>query len=328
MRPPSLVSGGRNSLNWGMKKANLFIQRMRLRHINGFVAVAQERSLSRAADKLSLSQPALSKTLSELEALTGNRLLVRNRQGTRLTEQGEQFLGYATRVLEALTAAGHALDRLDDAPARVLRIGALPTTALGMLPQSIGQFQQAHPHSRIQVITGKNAELLAQLKAGEIDVAIGRMADPEMMSGLAFELLLLESLLMVTRPGHPLLSETITLERALHYPAIISPKGTVPRHNTESLLSTQGFSLPGQYIETLSASLARQMTLQFDYLWFVPSSAVKADIAAGQLIPLPLPTQGMEEAVGILTRNDGELTEAMLAFIATVRAIAGAARSV
>lgn len=109
-----------------MKKANLFIQRMRLRHINGFVAVAQERSLSRAADKLNLSQPALSKTLSELEALTGNLLLVRHRQGTQLTEQGEQFLGYATRVLEALAAAGHALERFDEAPARALRIGACP----------------------------------------------------------------------------------------------------------------------------------------------------------------------------------------------------------
>jgi DNA-binding transcriptional LysR family regulator len=150
------------------------------------------------------------------------------------------------------------------------------------------------------------------------------MAEPEMMSGIAFELLLLESLLMVTRPGHPLLSETITLEQALSYPAILSPKGTVPRHNTENLLSTQGFSLPGQYIETLSASLARQMTLQFDYVWFVPSSAVKADIAAGQLIPLPLPTQGMEETVGILSRNDGELSEAALAFIATVRRVANA----
>jgi len=310
-----------------MKKSNLFIQRMRLRHINGFVAVAQERSLSRAAEKLNLSQPALSKTLTELEALTGNRLLVRHRQGTLLTEQGEQFLGYATRVLEALAAAGHALDRLEDAPAKMLRIGTLPTTALGMLPQAIGQYQQAHPYSRIQVVTGTNTGLLAQLKAGEIDVAIGRMADPEMMSGLAFELLLLESLLMVTRPGHPLLSETVTLERALSYSAIVSPKGTVPRHNTENLLSTQGFSLPAQYIETLSASLARQMTLQFDYVWFVPSSAVKTDIATGQLVPLPLPTQGMEEAVGILTRNDGQPSEAVLAFIATVRHIAGAVRS-
>ncbi|MNG65018.1 LysR substrate binding domain protein [compost metagenome] len=69
------------------------------------------------------------------------------------------------------------------------------------------------------------------------------------------------------------------------------------------------------------------MTLQFDYVWFVPSSAVKADIAAGQLIPLPLPTQGMEEAVGILSRNDGELSEASLAFIATVRRIANATGS-
>ncbi|VVA46781.1 HTH-type transcriptional regulator GbpR [Serratia ficaria] len=309
-----------------MKKANLFIQRMRLRHINGFVAVAQERSLSRAADKLNLSQPALSKTLSELEALTGNLLLVRHRQGTQLTEQGEQFLGYATRVLEALAAAGHALERFDEAPARALRIGALPTAALGMLPQAIGQYQQAHPHARIQVITAKNDELLAQLKAGELEVAIGRMAEPAMMSGIAFELLLLESLLLVTRPGHPLLSETVTLERALSYPAILSPKGTVPRHNTENLLSSRGFSLPGQYVETLSASLARQMSLQFDYLWFVPSSAVKDDIAGGQLIPLPLATQGMEEAVGILTRNDGEHSDAVLAFIASVRRIAGATR--
>lgn len=310
-----------------MKKTNLFTQRIRLRHINGFVAVAQEHSLSLAARRLNLSQPALSKTLSELETLTGNRLFIRGRQGAQLTEQGEQFLSYATTVLEALSAADNALERLDDAPSRLLRIGALPTIALGMLSQSLGQYQTLYPHSRIQVMTATNTTLLAQLKAGEIDVAIGRMADPEMMSGISFELLLLESLLLVTHPVHPLrLNDTITLERVLDYPAILSPKGTVPRHNTENLLATQGFTLPGKYIETLSASLARQMTLKFDYVWFVPSSAVQDDIDKGQLLPLPLSTSGMKEPVGILTRHDGKLSEEILALITIVRQMANATR--
>ncbi|EFP2796315.1 LysR family transcriptional regulator [Salmonella enterica] len=302
-----------------MEKNGLFSQRIRLRHLHTFVAVAQQGTLGRAAETLNLSQPALSKTLNELEQLTGTRLFERGRLGAQLTVPGEQFLTHAVKVLDALNTAGQALNRKEDASADVVRIGALPTAALGILPAVIGRFHQQQKSTSLQVATMNNTMLLAGLKSGEIDLGIGRMSDPELMSGLNYELLFLESLKLVVRPGHPLLQETITLSRVMEWPVVVSPKGTVPRQNAEALLQSQGCKMPAGCIETLSASLSRQLTVDYDYVWFVPSGAVKEDLRQATLVSLPVPTQSAGEPIGILTRVDIPLSTGAQTLIAAIR---------
>lgn len=172
-----------------MEKNGLFSQRIRLRHLHTFVAVAQQGTLGRAAETLNLSQPALSKTLNELEQLTGTRLFDRGRLGAQLTLVGEQFLTHAVKVLDALNTAGQALNRKEEPASDIVRVGALPTAALGILPAAIGQFHRQQKHATLQVATMNNTMLLAGLKSGELDLGIGRMSDPELMSGLNYELL-------------------------------------------------------------------------------------------------------------------------------------------
>lgn len=302
-----------------MEKNGLFSQRIRLRHLHTFVAVAQQGTLGRAAETLNLSQPALSKTLNELEQLTGTRLFERGRLGAQLTVPGEQFLTHAVKVLDALNTAGQALNRKEDASADVVRVGALPTAALGILPAAIGRFHQQQKSTSLQVATMNNTMLLAGLKSGEIDLGIGRMSDPELMGGLNYELLFLESLKLVVRPGHPLLQETITLSRVMEWPVVVSPKGTVPRQNAEALLQSQGCKMPAGCIETLSASLSRQLTVDYDYVWFVPSGAVKEDLHQATLVSLPVPTQSAGEPIGILTRVDIPLSTGAQMLIAAIR---------
>ncbi|EBU5044015.1 LysR family transcriptional regulator [Salmonella enterica subsp. enterica] len=302
-----------------MEKNGLFSQRIRLRHLHTFVAVAQQGTLGSAAETLNLSQPALSKTLNELEQLTGTRLFERGRLGAQLTVPGEQFLTHAVKVLDALNTAGQALNRKEDASADVVRVGALPTAALGILPAAIGRFHQQQKSTSLQVATMNNTMLLAGLKSGEIDLGIGRMSDPELMGGLNYELLFLESLKLVVRPGHPLLQETITLSRVMEWPVVVSPKGTVPRQNAEALLQSQGCKMPAGCIETLSASLSRQLTVDYDYVWFVPSGAVKEDLRQATLVSLPVPTQSAGEPIGILTRVDIPLSTGAQMLIAAIR---------
>lgn len=302
-----------------MEKNGLFSQRIRLRHLHTFVAVAQQGTLGRAAETLNLSQPALSKTLNELEQLTGTRLFERGRLGAQLTLVGEQFLTYAVKVLDALNSAGQALNRKEGLNNDIVRIGALPTAALGILPTVIGQFHKQQKDITLQVATMNNTMLLAGLKSGEIDIGIGRMSDPELMSGLHYELLFLESLKLVVRPGHPLLQETVTLSRVMEWPVVVSPKGTVPRQNAEALLQSQGCKMPAGCIETLSASLSRQLTVDFDYVWFVPSGAVKDDLRRGVLTALPIATQGAGEPIGILTRVDATLTPGTQTLLSAIR---------
>ncbi len=281
--------------------------------------VAQQGTLGRAAETLNLSQPALSKTLNELEQLTGTRLFERGRLGAQLTLVGEQFLTHAVKVLDALNSAGQALNRKEGLNNDIVRIGALPTAALGILPTVIGQFHKQQKDITLQVATMNNTMLLAGLKSGEIDIGIGRMSDPELMSGLHYELLFLESLKLVVRPGHPLLQETVTLSRVMEWPVVVSPKGTVPRQNAEALLQSQGCKMPAGCIETLSASLSRQLTVDFDYVWFVPSGAVKDDLRRGVLTALPIATQGAGEPIGILTRVDATLTPGTQTLLSAIR---------
>ena len=302
-----------------MEKNGLFSQRIRLRHLHTFVAVAQQGTLGRAAETLNLSQPALSKTLNELEQLTGTRLFERGRLGAQLTLVGEQFLTHAVKVLDALNSAGQALNRKEGLNNDIVRIGALPTAALGILPTVIGQFHKQQKDITLQVATMNNTMLLAGLKSGEIDIGIGRMSDPDLMSGLNYELLFLESLKLVVRPGHPLLQETVTLSRVMEWPVVVSPKGTVPRQNAETLLQSQGCKMPAGCIETLSASLSRLSHTGFYYVWFVPSGAVKDDLRRGVLSALPIATQGAGEPIGILTRVDATLTPGTQTLLSAIR---------
>lgn len=302
-----------------MEKNGLFIQRIRLRHLHTFLAVAQQGTLGRAAETLNLSQPALSKTLTELEQLTGTRLFERGRLGAQLTLTGEQFLGHAMKILDALNQAGQSFNHKTETPPEWVRIGALPTAALGILPTVLGPFHKQQRHVTLQVATMNNTMILSGLKSGELDLGVGRISDPELMVGLNYELLFLESLKLVVRPNHPLLYENITLSQVMNWPVVVSPRGTAPRQNAEALLAAQGCQLPAACVETLSASLSRQLTLNYNYVWFVPSGAVKDDLQQGVLTALPVITPCDAEPIGILTRVDTAPSTGVQILISLIR---------
>ena len=180
------------------------LSRIRLRHLSCFVVVAQERTLARAAERLHLSQPAVSKTLTELERLAGHQLLERGRGGTQLTQAGERFLRYAVEVTRALDSAAAALTADEEPRYPTVAVSALPTAAGGLLAQAIIALRERRPHAGVRVRTGHNPELIAALRAGEVDFALGRIAEPTMMAGVSFELLYAESLAVVARPQHRL----------------------------------------------------------------------------------------------------------------------------
>jgi DNA-binding transcriptional LysR family regulator len=302
-----------------MDKNSLFNQRIRLRHLHTFVAVAQQGTLGRAAETLNLSQPALSKTLNELEELAGARLFERGRLGAQLTTLGEQFLVHAVKVLDALNHAGQSFNAPQPGRPVVIRLGALTTAAMGMLPQILDRFHEQQPNTTVQVATLHNNVLLAGLRAGEFDIGIGRMADSEMMAGLSYELLFLESLKLVVRPEHPLLSDNVTLSRAMQWPVVISPEGTAPRRLAQHMLDEQGCSLPANCVETSSTSLARQLALRYDYVWFVPSGAIKEDLSHNAVTALPINSPGPGEPVGIITRSGHHLSLSAEVLLATIR---------
>jgi len=302
---------------------DLFNSRIRLRHLQCFVAVAQEQHLRKAADRLHLSQPAISKTLSELETLTGARLVARGRFGARLTREGQVFLDHAVSVLDALEGARRSVQPDTAAEHEAVYVGALPTVAPDLLPAALAGFRRLWPQARVDVQIAANAPLLDKLQAGEVDFVLGRMADPQMMAGLSFELLYVEPLVAVARAGHPLLAGAALLNDIIGFPLIVSTRGTVPRHNTESYLLSRGLRLPPNCLETLSVSVARLVAIQSDAVWFTPLGAVRDDLARGQLAQLPVAADGTEEPVGLLHRSESPPGRAAQSLMKTLRDTAG-----
>ena len=305
----------------------LFQRKIRLRHLHCFMAVVEQQNLRKAAAQLHLTQPAVSKTITELEEIVGVRLLQRDRSGARLTAEGERFQAHALTVIVALERVEDALGLAHTPAIALLQIGALPTVAPDLLPLALAAFRREHPAAKVLIQTAANAPLLHALKTGEVDVVLGRMAEPQMMLGLSFEMLYVEPLMLVVRQEHPLAGRAdVSLTDIASYPFVVSAKGTIPRHSTESFFQSRGLTMPGNVTETLSVSVARQITRQSDAIWFSPAGAVRADLADALMVSLPVSTEGSEEPVGLLLRSEGLLSPAAGGFVAIMRASAAARR--
>lgn len=304
--------------------ADTFIRSVQLRHLRCLVAVAQERHLARAADRLALSQPAISKTLAELETMAGVRLVERGSAGRRgvqgLTPVGEQLLAHALRVLEAVDASALAIAPTTGGQLQRLRIGALPSVAPALLPRALADFRDKWPHVQVIVKSAANGVLLDELRAGELDLVAGRMSDPRLMTGLSFELLHTEPLVFVARAAHPLArTETTTVPDVLLHPLVVYGEGTIPRHNTESFFSALGLALPVNALQTLDVSVARALVAVSDAVWITPLGAARADLDDGRLVRLPIRTVGTEEPVGLLMRSDADPSALRSAMAALLR---------
>jgi LysR family pca operon transcriptional activator len=298
--------------------------RIKLRHLQCALAVKEHGGLQNAAKRLSISQPAVSKTIKELEDILGVRLFERGRRGAVPTAEGEQFLRYAGSSVSALRSG---LDGIaaKNRGAESLAIGVLPTIAPAIMPRVALALRRKAPAVLLKVVTAANAELLAALKQRHVELVLGRLSDPERMSGVTFEHLYSDPLVLVVRAGHPLLAKSdLSLEALRRYPAVLATKGTLIRHSAESLLRAHGQTVPNDCIETLSISFARSVVLQSDAVWFVPLGAVEPDIATGALVRLPVSTAGTEEPIGLMLRADHQPGAALRALIACIREEAAA----
>ncbi|MEO6396035.1 MAG: LysR family transcriptional regulator, partial [Devosia sp.] len=177
--------------------------RIKLRHLNAFTEVARLKSVVRAAEALHMSQPAATKTIQELEAIIGRQLFDRSRRNLVLSAAGEQFQRYVASSLTALRQGIDVLHRGGADP--IVRVGALPTVSAHILPVALQMLISRHGHARSRITTGPNNYLLSQLRAGELDMVVGRMAGPDEIAGLAFEYLYSEVVVFAVRPDHPLL---------------------------------------------------------------------------------------------------------------------------
>lgn len=300
--------------------------RIKLRHLLCFLAVARHRSVLKAAESLSITQPAVSKTLKELEQILNVRLVERGRRGAVLTRHGELFVRHASASVGSLREGIDSLANPADAGHPPLRLAALPTVAPGFVARAVLELRALLPGIALRIATGPNHLLLRQLIDGEVELVIGRLSEPAQMVGLVFEHLYGEPLVLAVRPGHPLLAHDAPIEQLAEQTLVLPMPGTVIRQAADSFMSTHGLAPRGDTIETLSVSLGRALVRDSDAVWFVPLDAVEADLQAGILARLPIATAGSEEPVGLMLRSDQPRLSGLDALVAIMRRLAAARR--
>ncbi|AHL74941.1 LysR family transcriptional regulator [Stutzerimonas stutzeri] len=272
--------------------------RIKFRHLLCFIEVSRQGSLARAADVMSVSQPAISKTLKELEELLEASLFDRSKQGVTLTAAGQAFLRYAGPSVQALREGVRSL-RAGEHEAGAVRLGALSTVESSLLPEVVRRLHDQHAALVVSVITGPSAYLLGQLRGGELDLVVGRMTDAPQIEGLSFEHLYSESMTLVVRPGHELLDGD--RGRLGEFPVVLPQSGTTIRRHADSLFIQLGISPPPRRLETLSVALSRQYVRLSDAVWVAPLDAVREDLSTGQLQELELGLKEPGGSVGICT---------------------------
>ncbi|MCC6075260.1 pca operon transcription factor PcaQ [Pseudomonas sp. GCM10022188] len=302
--------------------------RIKFRHLVCFLEIARLRSFARAADSLAVSQPAISKTLKELEGILDHQLFERGKSGVVLTAAGETFLRYAGPCVQSLRD-GVGVVRGSEPQGGEVRVGALSTVESRLLPEVIARLHRRHGALAIQVAGGSSAQLLAQLKVGELDLVVGRMTDSPEIQGLIFEHLYSESMTLVVRAGHPLLGiaeragGAEALARLADYPRVLPPAGTTIRKYADSLFVQWGVPPAAQCLETLSIALGRRYVLDSEAIWVAPQDAVSHDLAEGLLKELALGIREPGGSIGICTSSARPLPAAAQWFCAALREVAG-----
>ncbi|MDO5705718.1 MAG: pca operon transcription factor PcaQ [Paracoccus sp. (in: a-proteobacteria)] len=288
-------------------------RRIRLRHVQAFVEIVRQGSLKRAAEVLYLTQPAISRTIAELEDIVGARLMNRGRQGVSLTPQGEFLHGYALNGLSELAQGLAGIGAEGEGGGLALRIGALPSVAARLMPDVVAEIQCAAPHLSLRIADGAHGHLTALLRSGDLDVVIGRLGAPETMQGLSFTQLYLEDVAVVVRPGHPILADP-DLRRIGEYPVIYPTEEAAIHPFVERLLIAHGILRPPRRIETVSGAFGRVFTRKSDAVWFISAGVVAREVGDGRLVRLPVSTGLTEGPVGLMTRASLPETPAQLLF--------------
>ena len=278
--------------------------RIRFRHLQCFLSIAQHRSVGAAANALAITQPALSKTLRELEDALDTKLFERDKKGMLLTRAGEIFLEYAAASIAAMRTGVSRVKTAGQASGRHVTIGVLPTVAARVMPHAIEQFKNEAPDITVQIITGEHAQLLDLLRLGEVELVIGRLARPESMIGLSFEELYSERLVIVVRKGHPLAKlQRPKLTQITDFPCVLPHYGTLVREEIDRFLIANGTQLPRNIVEATSIAFERSYTSAVSAVWFVAHGIVALDLKQGQLVELPFDTSTMRGPVGISVRS-------------------------
>ena len=205
---------------------------MELRHFRYFVAVAGEENVSRAALKLHVSQPGLSRQIRDLEDEIGFQLFERSAKSVRLTEAGKVFLIEARAVLQHAEDAVKMARAVSGGTSGEINVGYAPSLTVQILPAALRKFQEKFPNVRVALHDLSTEEMLAQLGEKKLQVALTVRPPAKQLRGLRFEELARYAMCVAVAPKHPLAkAKSVSLAQVAEEPLIAYSRKDYPEYH-------------------------------------------------------------------------------------------------
>ena len=301
--------------------------RVTLRQLRTVLEVGVSGSLARAAERLSVTQPTVTKAIQEIEANIGVELFERTNRGVVPTRYGDALLRHGKLVMAQLSQATDEISHLKGGTGGHVVVGTLLAAATRLLPDALAGLQASRPGLSIAVMEGTNDFLMPKLRAGELDCVVGRLPEFRERAGLVQEALLEDSARVVAKIGHPLLrSQRIGLADTLRYRWILPRPETTLRRQVEKDFRDSGLEPPGAAIESVSPMLVRRLLLLGDYLAVWPLEVASIEASLGLVATLDLELPSTRGPIGITIRRGHDLSPAALALVDALRGAARVAR--
>lgn len=205
---------------------------MELRHLRYFIAVAEQENVSRAALKLHVSQPGISRQIHDLEDEIGFQLFERSAKSLRLTDAGRKFLDEARAVLQRAEEAVSNARAAAGVGNGEIHVGYAPSLTIQILPRALRTFQAKYPGVRVALHDLSTEEMLSGLRAGKLQVTLMVQPPPKMLRGLQFRELARYPTCAAFAPKHPLAkSKTVSLEQLAGEPLIAYSRKEYPEYH-------------------------------------------------------------------------------------------------
>jgi len=213
-------------------RQRLFSPAMELRHLRYFIAAAEEENVSRAALKLHVSQPGISRQIKDLEDEIGFQLFERSAKSLKLTEAGKTFLTEAKIILQHAETAVKKARAVAENVGGELHVGYAPSLTVKILPQALRAFQTQFPKVRVSLHDLSTEEMLSQLRGGKLHLALTVQPQKKWLRDLNFKLLAKYSMSVAVAPKHPLAKlKSVTLAQLANEPLIGYSRAEYPDYH-------------------------------------------------------------------------------------------------
>lgn len=295
------------------------VTRVKLRELRVLLVVVQQGSLAKAAEKLAMSQPAVSKAVAELEHALGARMLDRLARGVEPTMEGRVVVEHARTVFDELRRTAEELEAIADPSGGDLQVGTSAALAAGLLPRVLELLHERRPGIRFHVLEAEREVLFRELRARTLDLALTRIPSPESHPELLFEPLFDEHLFVVCGPSHPLARrKRVTPEDLVGQQWIHPTAGIVLDSIVKSAFEAMRLRFPPPTVTTTSVSLRFELLGSGGFLTILAGSMLHFSHFRDRLVALPieLPSSGV---TGVTTLRERSLSPIGRLFIDCLR---------